>query len=977
MKTLISITLLLALAPFAAAQTTLLIGAGVRNGNFNDDTSATDTRSFANTPFWENIGTSGVQTGECTRSNVAFDGSRNHVLTESAERSAAQSTGHTVAAGDQFNLKYVWRDASRWTDGSDQVSIRFFVTDDDTIGGTQTDVATLLSGLSTANSTYEAVDQNTTVTGAATGKVLFVTIETFDGNANTTGFVRLDNFELSVTATTFDPLLGVDSGDYAFGDLFHLNGTTATPRTVTFSNGGNNNNLTLDNITLNDDAGGIYSITSAPSNGTVVPPGGTFDIEITATGGSGYTDYVGELLIDTTPNDQDSTFPLTGNIASTGDPFFIVDNRQLDNDLDSWSGDAVPTDGLGTTNGARVRGIGDNRSDTTEVFADNLSQAFTYQNSPDFNLTLSLAIPDFNTFTGFAPDGSVLDRSFHLAILADDALPGTGDFGDADAANTIINLFYLSDGTATDTGAGFFLYDGVGGTFNRLSNLGTLTASTGLNADGTPPTTLNTYQLTIAGSGFGTGSASYDISISLPNSTTIAGTQTGLTTYHGADPTTNLAQALVLTTSDAVGSTTNPSTAFQPTFWVDDVAVSLGATLPVALLDFTERPSVVKMFENETRNIAFTLTNVGLGSDLTLASPVIGDARFSLTSPTLPDSIAPGDTLSFEVLADMSSTTGTQNIPTTLTLTTNDSISNAQVIDLQAQILADGRRILIDYDDGDGGNGVHDASIRNGGFEDGTNGDSFADTPDWFSRFSPEGDAGTLTLATNPATGLLRGTASGFDGAGDRTQPTQTLTLEEWTLEEGDSFEVEVTWRDGIGFAANDTLQIIVEVLDEDGNIISDPVNQVNNGRLAQQNFDLTTLGTYQTSTLTTPRIQAGSPWIGERPTLRILKNGARTTFIQVDNVSLAGKLFSPEGPIDVTLVSFDPDTDSVTLRWTDIGPATYRVQSTSDLNFTSGVTEYSLDGSEDATTFPGEIEFTFTDPTASGTFHSWRIVAD
>ena len=33
--------------------------------------------------------------------------------------------------------------------------------------------------------------------------------------------------------------------------------------------------------------------------------------EITATGGGGHTDYVGELLIDTTPNDQDTTVPIT------------------------------------------------------------------------------------------------------------------------------------------------------------------------------------------------------------------------------------------------------------------------------------------------------------------------------------------------------------------------------------------------------------------------------------------------------------------------------------------------------------------------------------------------------------------------------------------------------------------------------------------------------------------------------------------
>ena len=42
--------------------------------------------------------------------------------------------------------------------------------------------------------------------------------------------------------------------------------------------------------------------------------------------------------------------------------------------------------------------------------------------------------------------------------------------------------------------------------------------------------------------------------------------------------------------------------------------------------------------------------------------------------------------------------------------------------------------ILVDYDDGDNGNGIHDASIRNGGFEDVTmtgTFDSFTETPFW------------------------------------------------------------------------------------------------------------------------------------------------------------------------------------------------------------------------------------------------------
>ena len=67
--------------------------------------------------------------------------------------------------------------------------------------------------------------------------------------------------------------------------------------------------------------------------------------------------------------------------------------------------------------------------------------------------------------------------------------------------------------------------------------------------------------------------------------------------------------------------------------------------------------------------------------------------------------------------------------------------------------------VLIDFDDSIADNGIHDSSVRNGGFEEGSNGQSFADTPVWSSYFSPEGDSSGLTSNTNVATGSLRGLA--------------------------------------------------------------------------------------------------------------------------------------------------------------------------------------------------------------------------
>lgn len=111
------------------------------------------------------------------------------------------STGATIALGQTFDLSFMWRDAFNWDDGQDRVSMVFFYTADDLIGGTATDVLTLQSELSTANNSYQtesasgqAYDVDVT---AGVGKTLFVR---FDTTAESAEFARLDNVFVAVTA---------------------------------------------------------------------------------------------------------------------------------------------------------------------------------------------------------------------------------------------------------------------------------------------------------------------------------------------------------------------------------------------------------------------------------------------------------------------------------------------------------------------------------------------------------------------------------------------------------------------------------------------------------------------------------------------------------------------------------------------------------------------------------------------------------
>lgn len=196
--------------------------------------------------------------------------------------------------------------------------------------------------------------------------------------------------------------------------------------------------------------------------------------------------------------------------------------------------------------------------------------------------------------------------------------------------------------------------------------------------------------------------------------------------------------------------------------------------------------------------------------------------------------------------------------------------------------------VLIDFDDGISDNGIHDASVRNGGFEEGTAGQSFADTPSWSSYF-PEGDSSTLTQSTNVATGALRGAANGFSGTGTRQHPTITIPASAWTIAAGDVFTVSVDWRSGAAFDLVDQLQVVLHVVDANGVPVLDPTNgEFSGDRLLSRNDSVPVLAQYKTFSITSNPVAVDSPWIGNQVQLRFLNSGARDEFAIIDNVYLA-----------------------------------------------------------------------------------------
>jgi hypothetical protein len=211
-----------------------LIGGSLRNGNFNADTSTTDSRSYEDTPDWSNLG--GAQTAEATRTTLPFDGTRNAVVSENGTRVHANDTGHTLTTGELFRAIYQWRDALNWTDASDKVGVTLFTTSDDTISGTRTIIQTLLSATSSANDSYQSETADfAAIPASANGKRLFVSFQGVNGDAITTGFARLDNFTLQ-RVTSFDPVLPVNPATRVIIAELHVddNGTPMPVATRSF-----------------------------------------------------------------------------------------------------------------------------------------------------------------------------------------------------------------------------------------------------------------------------------------------------------------------------------------------------------------------------------------------------------------------------------------------------------------------------------------------------------------------------------------------------------------------------------------------------------------------------------------------------------------------------------------------------------------------------------------------------------------------
>lgn len=249
-------------------------------------------------------------------------------------------------------------------------------------------------------------------------------------------------------------------------------------------------------------------------------------------------------------------------------------------------------------------------------------------------------------------------------------------------------------------------------------------------------------------------------------------------------------------------------------------------------------------------------------------------------------------------------------------------ITKAAFLSLTAGFPLFAQTVLVDYDDGIAGNGVHDGSIGNGGFEDTdeANGRTIADLPFWQSWHNDSTGNGNSvdgpwlwdSSGEDPGNGDDNHTeVSGWQNTGSGF-PRRFLGLvvpaETWTISQGDTFNLQFALRESTGMDDNDQVEVTAYAWDGTGaglpasrsgftEISRTTVATPNNGSWAQANLLFTA---------TNPA------FIGHQIAFRILVNSdggtaSRDEFAALDNFTLTVNTGTPsEKPNILWLVAED-----------------------------------------------------------------------
>lgn len=459
------------------------------------------------------------------------------------------------------------------------------------------------------------------------------------------------------------PLLTVDPSTPQPDFTFPFSQTTASPltRTVRYQNTGASGTITVQNVTVTNTTGTAFAAgTTSPALPATLAIGQSIDIPITASSAAGGA-FTGSVFIDTDLNPQDKTLPLAASFYKSGDLY--NSNPSTATNLNTWGGGSTRvTPGLTgiTADGmVRVRGVGDPIVPSTK--SSHFQAAGVPNGLPDWELDFRfspVAPGKFIDYTnGAAPDGNFTDRLFQVVVQASDVVPNTINFDSTVDDATLINLAYMPDGITTGGIAGFYLFDGSTDTwqlvdFNGDGSALVLAGSTDVDTDAdlsngvgdgtldaTTGDTVNVYRLSIRGQDFGSGSATYDLTLTGPGG--LSKTKTGLTISHNQAITTGTPAGYAFVTSDT-STESNAGNGLSPSFWVDEVGY-FAVQRPAQRLLVFNPPTLLRSLNGSTPTHVVTALNDGASAAVNLSASLSGTSAVTLQSPpAFPVSIAAG-----------------------------------------------------------------------------------------------------------------------------------------------------------------------------------------------------------------------------------------------------------------------------------------------------------------------------------------------
>ena len=190
--------------------------------------------------------------------------------------------------------------------------------------------------------------------------------------------------------------------------------------------------------------------------------------------------------------------------------------------------------------------------------------------------------------------------------------------------------------------------------------------------------------------------------------------------------------------------------------------------------------------------------------------------------------------------------------------------------------------VLIDYNDGVAG-GSHDAAVRNGGFESGTDltgPANFVDVEGWLNMRGLEN--AQASIDTFPKTGTRSAITSG-----DAALYAQST---DYTIQSGDQFSGSMDWRTALNSEANDVIRITLFYTADDTLLTTATTADATDFFTFTAN-NATALNVYETASWASTVIGAGNAAIGKTLMFRFESLGTSTPtpieYGRVDNVYL------------------------------------------------------------------------------------------